>query len=145
MPAGDKEYPVREGWLKKQSGGQNAAGRSRRRSIGEFVKKWDERYFVLTMNRLCYYKTQQVRPLETTSKTLEAKREMSGCLFNRGSRTANLPVVSFWSVTMSLRQRLGRPMSSRATKLACVYACLQIHNRTSDARIGSVLEIAPSS
>jgi len=59
MPAGDKEYPVREGWLKKQSGGQNAAGRSRRRSIGEFVKKWDERYFVLTMNRLCYYKTQQ--------------------------------------------------------------------------------------
>ena len=75
MPAGaEKEYPVREGWLKKQSGGQNAAGRSRRRSIGEFVKKWDERYFVLTMNRLCYYKTQQVRPLGTKQNSCMPER-----------------------------------------------------------------------
>jgi hypothetical protein len=58
---GIPEYSVREGILKKQSGGTNqAAGRTRRRSVGEFVKKWDERYFVLTMNRLCYFKTAEV-------------------------------------------------------------------------------------
>ena len=104
MPAGDKEYPVREGWLKKQSGGQNAAGgRSRRRSIGEFVKKWDERYFVLTMNRLCYFKTQQVQSYERGSsqvcwhkikrKTYVSKHEHAQCC--RGSRTAKLPLGLF--------------------------------------------------
>ena len=44
---GMPEYSVREGILRKQSGGANdttfVTGRSRRRSIGEFVKKWDER------------------------------------------------------------------------------------------------------
>eukprot|EP01052_Picozoa_sp_SAG31_P061366 SAG31_NODE_20454_length_574_cov_0.692632_1_plen_72_part_00 len=61
LKAGDSEpeQPLREGWLVKQSGG--SAGRSRRRSVGEIMKKWDERYFVLTTARLYYFKTMEVR------------------------------------------------------------------------------------
>ena len=57
----EPEQPLREGWLVKQSGG--ASGRTRRRSVGEIMKKWDERYFVLTTQRLYYFKTMEVRPL----------------------------------------------------------------------------------
>ena len=57
LKAGDSEpeQPLREGWLVKQSGG--SAGIGRRRSVGELMKKWDERYFVLTIARLYYFKT----------------------------------------------------------------------------------------
>lgn len=60
LKAGDSEpeQPLREGWLVKQSGG--AAARTRRRSVGEIMKKWDERYFVLTTQRLYYFKTMEV-------------------------------------------------------------------------------------
>jgi hypothetical protein len=60
LKAGDSEpeQPLREGWLVKQSGG--AATRVRRRSVGEIMKKWDERYFVLTTQRLYYFKTMEV-------------------------------------------------------------------------------------
>ena len=34
----EPEQPLREGWLVKQSGG--ASGRTRRRSVGEIMKKW---------------------------------------------------------------------------------------------------------
>jgi hypothetical protein len=63
LKAGDSEpeQPLREGWLVKQSGG--SAGRGRRRSVGEIMKKWDERYFVLTTARLYYFKTMEVSPL----------------------------------------------------------------------------------
>ena len=59
LKAGDSEpeQPVREGWLVKQSGG--SAGTGRRRSVGELMKKWDERYFVLTTARLYYFKTME--------------------------------------------------------------------------------------
>jgi hypothetical protein len=62
LKAGDSEpeQPLREGWLVKQSGGA-AATRGRRRSVGEIMKKWDERYFVLTTQRLYYFKTMEVR------------------------------------------------------------------------------------
>jgi hypothetical protein len=61
LKAGDSEpeQPLREGWLVKQSGG--ASTRARRRSVGEIMKKWDERYFVLTTQRLYYFKTMEVR------------------------------------------------------------------------------------
>ena len=61
LKAGDSEpeQPLREGWLVKQSGG--ASQRARRRSVGEIMKKWDERYFVLTTQRLYYFKTMEVR------------------------------------------------------------------------------------
>lgn len=60
LKAGDSEpeQPLREGWLVKQSGGA-AATRGRRRSVGEIMKKWDERYFVLTTQRLYYFKTME--------------------------------------------------------------------------------------
>ena len=63
LKAGDSEpeQPLREGWLVKQSGG--SAGRGRRRSVGEIMKKWDERYFVATTARLLYFKTAEVSPL----------------------------------------------------------------------------------
>ena len=63
LKAGDSEpeQPLREGWLVKQSGG--SAGTGRRRSVGELMKKWDERYFVLTTARLYYFKTMEVSPL----------------------------------------------------------------------------------
>ena len=54
----EPEQPLREGWLVKQSGG--SGGRGRRRSVGEIMKKWDERYFVLTTMRLYYFKTMEV-------------------------------------------------------------------------------------
>ena len=59
LKAGDSEpeQPLREGWLVKQSGG--SAGTGRRRSVGELMKKWDERYFVLTTARLYYFKTME--------------------------------------------------------------------------------------
>lgn len=59
LKAGDSEpeQPLREGWLVKQSGG--ASTRARRRSVGEIMKKWDERYFVLTTQRLYYFKTME--------------------------------------------------------------------------------------
>ena len=52
----EPEQPLREGWLVKQSGG--ASGRTRRRSVGEIMKKWDERYFVLTRKGLHFYVRQ---------------------------------------------------------------------------------------
>ena len=57
LKAGDSEpeQPLREGWLVKQSGGSASGGR--RRSVGELMKKWDERYFVATTARLYYFKT----------------------------------------------------------------------------------------
>ena len=59
LKAGDSEpeQPLREGWMVKQSGG--SAGTGRRRSVGELMKKWDERYFVLTTARLYYFKTME--------------------------------------------------------------------------------------
>ena len=67
LKAGDSEpeQPLREGWLVKQSGG--SGGRGRRRSVGEIMKKWDERYFVLTTARLYYFKTMEVRQLPPLS------------------------------------------------------------------------------
>eukprot|EP01051_Picozoa_sp_SAG22_P005911 SAG22_NODE_367_length_11613_cov_11.955011_2_plen_97_part_00 len=58
-----REQPLREEWLVKQSGGSNIG----RRSVGEIMKKWDKRYFVLTTERLYYFKTMevQVESLET--------------------------------------------------------------------------------
>ena len=52
-----REQPLREGWLSKQSGGAIQKGRRRRASVGELVKKWDERYAVLTTMRLYYFKS----------------------------------------------------------------------------------------
>jgi hypothetical protein len=62
LKAGDSEpeQPLREGWMVKQSGGAQSATRGRRRSVGEIMKKWDERYFVLTTQRLYYFKTMEV-------------------------------------------------------------------------------------
>ena len=48
-----------EGWLFKQSGGSKEGSGRRRRSVGELLTKWDERYFVLTINNLYYFKTEQ--------------------------------------------------------------------------------------
>eukprot|EP01051_Picozoa_sp_SAG22_P001339 SAG22_NODE_52_length_24288_cov_15.594568_7_plen_97_part_00 len=58
-----REQALREAWLFKQSGGSNIG----RRSVGEIMKKWDERYFVLTTERLYYFATLevQVESLET--------------------------------------------------------------------------------
>ena len=77
LKAGDSEpeQPLREGWLVKQSGG--ASNRARRRSVGEIMKKWDERYFVLTTQRLYYFKTMEVR---------------SCCPFCRAVSWANAPL-----------------------------------------------------
>jgi hypothetical protein len=61
LNAGDPEQPLREGWLLKQSGGAQRQASGRRRSVGEIMKKWDERYFVLTMQRVYYFKTMEVR------------------------------------------------------------------------------------
>jgi len=57
----EAEQPLREGWLVKQSGGATGGKgqRVRRRSVGELMKKWDERYFVLTCQRLYYFKTME--------------------------------------------------------------------------------------
>ena len=70
LKAGDSEpeQPLREGWLVKQSGG--ASQRARRRSVGEIMKKWDERYFVLTTQRLYYFKTMEVRQPQHPPRTL---------------------------------------------------------------------------
>ena len=58
-PDGSLELPLREGAMYKQSGGSvNSGKRSRRRSVGEIVNKWDERYFVMTPRKLFYFKSE---------------------------------------------------------------------------------------
>lgn len=84
LKAGDSEpeQPLREGWLVKQSGG--SAGRGRRRSVGEMMKKWDERYFVLTTARLYYFKTMEVRACTTAAPVIFAASFPTASGYARG-------------------------------------------------------------
>lgn len=52
------EHPIREGWLWKQSGGAVSGGGKKRRSMGELLSKWDDRYFVMSCNKLYYFKSK---------------------------------------------------------------------------------------